>query len=345
MVNYIRLSFFLSSAILLSACGDGGSGDSNSVNEPTSAVQFNCISQCTSFTVSFDNNTIDIFDTPNQNPDLTNALISHDLYQNSSTDNYVFSTSAQQISNQNSTIQSVNTKVTFGYDSFPVIGTDYQVVDPAYVYENRNHGIPYIRGVHFDITTNSGAFFEGSILAGDIAKIRVMAPVEQLGDEISEFVFQLLEVNFEDYKADVKYKLSFKFTNNGITHDFDQTVTIDNDEVIAFNIPPIFETEQTELTGCWSDRVNDNNVICFDTLNEGRYIQKNYNGETGILTNWFTYEVDFNTNSIKTQNHHIQFKDDCCDTEVEEVFEDWKSEIFTVNDNILTIGQNDFIEQ
>lgn len=345
MNHDIKLTCILLKVLLLSACGGGGEASEQVINEPISSVELNCETECTTITMSFNSHTSSLFYTPNQSPDLTNAQLSHEIYQDSSTNNYVFTTSAQQITDENSPIQSITTKVTFGYDSFPIMGIGYPVVDPAFVYSKRNHGTPYIRGVSFDIQTSDDTFYEGSTIAGDIFKIRVMAPVENLGDEISDVLFKLLDINVENYSTDLSYQLSFSFTNNGEIYTFDQTVTIHNDDVIAFNIPPIIEEEQTELSGCWSDQIQQNTTFCFDTLSEGRYIQNEYNGEPGVLTSWFSYDADFNTGTLNIQNHHKQLQGSCCDTEIEAVNEDLVSEAFMINGNILTMGQSDFKKQ
>lgn len=345
MSHNIKLSCILLKVLLLSACGGSGDASEQVINEPISSVELNCEAECTTITMSFNSNSSALFYTPNQSPDLSNAQLSHDIYQDNLTNNYVFSSSAQQITDENSPIQSITTKVTFGYDSFPIMGIGYPVVDPAYVYSKRNHGTPYIRGVSFNIQTSDDAFYEGSTIAGDIFKIRVMAPVENLGDEISDVLFKLIDINVENFSTDLTYQLSFSFTNNDAIYNFDQIVTIHNDDIIAFNIPPIIEVEQTELSGCWSVQVDHNSTFCFDTLSEGRYIQEQYNGEPSVLTAWFSYNADFNTGTMNIQNHHKQLQETCCDSEIEAINEDEVSENFMINGNILTIGQSDFIKQ
>lgn len=232
MNNIIVFTLACFTASFLIGCGD--SAEDSFIEDVEELENLSCINECSSLTLSFDNKKTTLFSTPSELLDLTNATLNTVIYQDG---NYTFSTTSDQITDENANLQSTSTSITFGYFSFPDIDTRYGVVDPAYVYYNRNNNVPYIKEVSFNIVTNDGLSFSGSVLSGVILEARVMAPIEFWGDEISDFNFKLLTASVTESSADVKYQLSFNFESNGILHTFEQTVDIKNDSVIAAIIP------------------------------------------------------------------------------------------------------------
>jgi hypothetical protein len=232
----------LLSALILTGCNSDGS-DTTNVVEAISTNQgiatSECYSQCSLVTVSFNDTHTELFDAPYENFGQNNANLNIEVYQDSSTDNYIFSAMLENIQDDSSDLVSVTTQVTFGNDSFPEIYEEYGIVDPAYVYTYTNNNIPYIRGVSFNVYTTDGEVFSGSVLSGEIYKIRVMSPIEYTGDIITDFKFTLLKANVGNTVADINYQLSFTFDHEGTKHHISQNVNIANDGVIGISIPTI----------------------------------------------------------------------------------------------------------
>jgi len=239
MNKFIIVASIFSGLLLLTAC----SSEESEVEEKPLADNLSCVSQCSSLISSFDNKTSTLFDTPNENPDQTNARLNHVISPEDHYNNYVFSATAEQVFDESSNLQATFTNIVFGHDAFPIVGESYGLVDPIYVYYKRNNGIPYIKDFSFRILTKDGLSFAGNIFLGQVLRIRDTAPVEYWGDEISEFHFKLLEASIDDDSANVRYQLSFSFINNGTSYSFEQIVSIKNNGEVSLIIPTLSNSE------------------------------------------------------------------------------------------------------
>lgn len=225
--------------VLLTACGGGGSEEnqstSSAVIEPS--IIDVCEYECSTSSVTLDSQLIEIADTPFENNDRTNASINVDIYQDSETDNFVFTSISENISIENSVIHTVETQFKFGDDIYPELVGSYELAAAPMVYYYTNNAVPYIWSIQFRIEMSDGDVYEGTATTGETVAARTFLPDEFTGNKISNFSFTLLESSVENSLANVKYKVSFNFEVNGAIREFEQVIHAQNNGIIANQIP------------------------------------------------------------------------------------------------------------
>lgn len=239
MSEWLKLIIIGKFSILLAACGGGDSSSDSNISITTidtTGVTL-CEYECATSSLSFDGKSVDIANTPFEQNDQTNASITIEVHQDIETDNFVFKSMSENLSTNNSFIQTVATQFNFGVDFYPALNTSYGLADAKLVYNYTNNAVPFIWFIQFRIETADGDVYEGTAKTGEIVAARTFLPDEYTGNKLSNFEFTLLESTVENDIANLKYKFSFNFDSNGATHQFEQILFAQNNSVIANHIP------------------------------------------------------------------------------------------------------------
>jgi len=235
MSNYTKLVFVGMLSMLTSACG--GSGGADSSEGVLVTTNMDCEFECATSTVAFDGQSVDLFDTPHEDSNSTNATLDVNVRQSGSADNFIFTATTENLSATSSKIQKVVTKIHFGQHFFPTLDYPYYLADPAMIYNYTNNSTPYIWYIEFLVQTNDGEVFEGSAESGETIAARTFLPNEYIGNKISDFRFVLHESNVQDQEADLKYSVSFNFEDDDAIYQFEQVVYAQNSALLANHLP------------------------------------------------------------------------------------------------------------